>query len=246
MENAIIPIEGGKSLVGAEAKREVDAIIQKASYSASRLMDIVEKCNMSKNISGKKYLEVEGWQMIAEFVNVRHPVEWVRPWKDDDGKLIGYEARVSLINADGVQIGAGESSCGFDAFPCRGKQGSEQHKAAKSAAQTWATSRAIRNQFSYVAKMAGYEPMPAEELDDAQPLPAQQAKPAPIHYKQALNDALKAYCGDSKKASNFLFELTKEWPEGGIRFVSSLTEVQAKELYEHFEREYLQAAPEAK
>lgn len=74
----------------------------------------------------------------------------------------------------------------------------------------------------------------------------EEAKPMPINYKQALADALKNYCGDSKKASNFLFELTKESPLAGVRFVSSLTEVQAKEIHERFEREYLQAAPEAR
>lgn len=148
-----------------DRKEETDLIIQQATYWAKSLMDIVEKCGMSKNLGGKKYLEVEGWLMIGEFAHVRAVVEWVREWKDTDESILkGYEARVQLFNDADQVVGAGESSCGLDAFPCRGKQGTEKDKAAKSAAQTWATSRALRNKFSYVAKIAGYQAVPAEEM----------------------------------------------------------------------------------
>lgn len=146
-----------------DRKQQADEIIEMSSHWATRLMEVVDRCGLSKTMSGKKYLEVEGWLLISEFAHVRPVIEWVRPWMDE-GKLFGYEARCQLINDDGQVIGAGESSCGLDAFPCRGKQGSEKDKAAKSAAQTWAISRALRNKFSYVAKIAGYQAVPAEEM----------------------------------------------------------------------------------
>lgn len=167
-----------------DRKQETDLIIQQATYWAKSLMDIVEKCGMSKNLGGKKYLEVEGWLMISEFAHVKAVVEWVREWKDTDESILkGYEARVQLFNDAGEIVGAGESSCGLDAFPCRGKQGTEKDKAAKSAAQTWATSRALRNKFSYVAKMAGYQAVPAEEMsrDDTQEMP---------HFRQAPREPI--------------------------------------------------------
>lgn len=148
----------------AEYHAETDLTIERATYWAKSLMKVVDSCGLAKSMGGKKYLEVEGWQMIAEFAHVKPIIEWVRPWKSDDGELIGYEARCRLVNDAGEEIGAGESSCGMDAFPCRGKSGSEKDKAAKSAAQTWAISRALRNKFSFVARIAGYQPVPAEEM----------------------------------------------------------------------------------
>jgi hypothetical protein len=147
-----------------ERKAQTDQTIEIATHWAKRLIETVERCGMATKMGGKTYLEAEAWQMIAEFAHVTPVVEWVRPWKDDNEALIGYEARVKLVNAEGQEIGAGESSCGLDAFPCRGKQGTEKDKAAKASAQTWAISRALRNKFSFVAKLAGYQAVPAEEM----------------------------------------------------------------------------------
>lgn len=144
-------------------KRKTDLLVELAKHWAARLMDIVEKCDMRTVIGEKKYLEVEGWQLIGEFANVRDVIEWTRPWIVDN-ELKGYEARCNIINEVGEIITSGESSCGFDAFPCRGKEGSEKDKAARSAAQTWSISRAYRNRYGYVAKLAGYEAVPAEEI----------------------------------------------------------------------------------
>lgn len=147
-----------------ERKREADTQVEIAGYWATKLMDIVEKCHMSTAIGEKKYLEVEGWQMIGEFAGAKPVIEWTRPWISPVGEHIGYEARVLIQDRDGNTVTSGESSCGFDAFPCRGKEGSEKDKAARSAAQTWAISRAYRNKYGYVAKLAGYEAVPAEEM----------------------------------------------------------------------------------
>jgi hypothetical protein len=147
-----------------ERMRQTDLTIETATYWAKQLMKVVEQAGLSKTMSGKKYLEVEGWLIIAEVAHVRAIIEWVHAWKGADGEVIGYEARAVLHNDVGEVIGAGESSCGFDAFPCKGKKGSEVDKAAKSAAQTWAISRALRNKFSFVAKLGGYQAVPAEEM----------------------------------------------------------------------------------
>jgi len=174
MESTAVAIREDHSLPITldERKKQTDLTIDTATYWAGRLMDIVKKCGMSKEVGGKKYLQVEGWLMIAEFANVKAVPEWVRPWRDEENKLIGYEARVQLLNSEGLVIGAGESSCGLDAYPCQSKKGSEKDKAAKSAAQTWAISRALRNKFSYVALMGGFQSVPAEEMgndDKARP-----------------------------------------------------------------------------
>jgi len=82
--------------------------------------------------------------------------------------VVAYEAKVDLWR-DGQKIGSAIMSCGLDEFPCRGKTGWAKHKAAKSAAQTWAASKAYRMNFAYIAVLAGYEPTPAEEVIEQQP-----------------------------------------------------------------------------
>ena len=228
-----------------EAKKQTDLIIARATHWASSLMSVVEKCGMSKGMNGKKYLEVEAWQMIGEFAHVTPLVEWVRPWHDADGTLLGYEARVKLINDAGQDVGAGESSCGLDAFPCRGKKGSEIDKAAKSAAQTWATSRALRNKFAYVAKLGGYEAVPYEEMADLErrvsspaPTPTQAPKPR-RSAKAALGEALRAHCGkDMARFSKILEELTNKTT------ITALSEAEADAAYKRFEMAYLNVGPD--
>jgi hypothetical protein len=147
-----------------ERMRQTDLTIETATYWAKQLVKVVREAKLSRPIGNKEYLEVEGWLLISEFAHVRAVIEWVRPWKEND-EVIGYEARCVLKNDAGDEVGAGESSCGFDAFPCQSKKGSEKDKAAKSAAQTWAISRALRNKFSFVAKLGGYQAVPAEEMN---------------------------------------------------------------------------------
>lgn len=229
-----------------EAKQQTDLIIQQATYWASSLMSVVEKCGMAKNVAGKKYLQVEAWLMIGEFAHVTPVIEWVKEWKGDNAELIGYEARAQLQNEAGQIIGSGESSCGFDAFPCRGKQGSEKDKAAKSAAQTWAISRALRNKFGYVAKLGGYEAVPYEEMINT-PDPAKQSASGPNSNrsarksaKAALGVAILAYADNDKgKASKVLEELT------GKVSLTAVTEAEAEPALRRFEMDYLQTGPDA-
>lgn len=236
-----------------EAKQQTDLIIQQATYWASSLMSVVEKCGMAKNVAGKKYLQVEAWLMIGEFAHVTPVIEWVKPWEGGEDGIIGYEARAQLQNEAGQIIGAGESSCGFDAFPCRGKSGSEKDKAAKSAAQTWAISRALRNKFGYVAKLGGYEAVPYEEMADTlhrakdapqstnaeKPKETYPAKPNPAKSaKAALYDALLAHTNENKAdAKKILVSLT------GKQTLSDLTEQQASVALEKFHKEYPPGPP---
>jgi len=143
-------------------------IVEIASEQARVLMDIVEKQKLYEEIKEKKYLYVEGWQTIGAFTRTNALTDWVNPIAGHDGETTGYEAKVCLFR-DGQIISAAVMSCGFDDFPCRGKEGSAKHKAAKSAAQTWAESKAYRMKYGYIAKLAGYEATPAEEMVSRSP-----------------------------------------------------------------------------
>lgn len=137
-------------------------IIDLATEQANVLMDIVEKQKLYIQIEKKNYLYAEAWETIGAFNRTHAITRSVRPI-ERDGVLVAYEAQVELVK-DGQVIGGAIMSCGLDEFPCRGKEGEAKHKAAKSAAQTWATSKAYRMNFSYVAVLAGFQPTPAEEM----------------------------------------------------------------------------------
>jgi hypothetical protein len=85
-----------------ERKAATDLTIDTAAYWAKKLMELVEKCGLSRSMGGKKYLEVEGWLVIAEFAHTRAIIEWTREWKDSNTlELLGYEARCKLENEAG-------------------------------------------------------------------------------------------------------------------------------------------------
>ena len=129
---------------------------------ASCLMDVVEQKRLYQNIQGKKYLLAEAWEIILSFAHTGSIPEWVRE-VHEDGVIVGYEAKM-LLTKNGETVGGAIMSCGLDEFPCRGKEGQAKAKAAKSAAQTWAMSKAARLKYSLVPILAGYEPTPAEEM----------------------------------------------------------------------------------
>jgi hypothetical protein len=242
----------------AERKAATDLTIDTAAHWAKRLMELVERCGLSRSMGGKKYLEVEGWLVISEFAHTRAIIEWTREWKDSNtGELLGYEARCKLENEIGEIIGAGESSCGLDAFPCKGKQGSEKDKAARSAAQTWAISRALRNKFSFVAKIAGYQAVPAEEMyTHSEPPEAPNGPRSPESRqtsqltpkvaarssqtaKTALGEAILEYCNQDKKGASEVLQAVS-----GKTTLRDLTEQQAGVAMDKFRRDYLDKIPE--
>lgn len=161
-------------------------IVTKGVSQATVLRDIVEKQKIFTEIAGKKYLEVEAWEIIGAFYNVNACTDYVNPIKDDKENIVGYEAQVSLYK-EGRIVGSAIMSCGLDEFPCQGKEGSAKHKAARSAAQTWAESKAYRMNFSWVVKLAGFEPVPAEEVMQAPPKAIAKGKPS----KQQPADDIK-------------------------------------------------------
>ena len=140
-----------------------DDVVQNASHQSKLLMKIVDQTKCYQVISGKKYLQVEAWETIGAFNRVHAVTEWTHPI-EREGRTVGYDAKVNLVNADGVIVGSAIMPCYFTENACKGKEGDAKDKASKSAAQTFATSKAYRMNYSYVAILAGYQPVPAEEM----------------------------------------------------------------------------------
>jgi hypothetical protein len=143
-------------------ERTAFEVVDVASNQAKLLMDIVEKTKCYQTISGKKYLQVEAWETIGAFnrthAETRDITAIIR-----DNDTVGYNAHVQLWK-DGIVVGGAVMPCFFTENACKGKEDDAKHKACMSAAQTFATSKAYRMNFSYVAILAGYAPTPAEEM----------------------------------------------------------------------------------
>jgi len=137
-------------------------VVANATIQAKLLMDIVEKTHCFQLIAKKKYLQVEAWETIGAFNQTHAVTESIRPILKEN-EIIGYEADVKLWKGDMI-VGGATMPCFFTENACKGKEGDAKHKASMSAAQTFATSKAYRMNYSYVAILAGYEPTPAEEI----------------------------------------------------------------------------------
>ena len=143
-------------------------VLAAAKEQAEALMELVSQKHLSTRMGKGEHLHAEAWITIAAFNSIVAKTKWVKPEHDRDGAITGYEAEVELIHYPTGEIRGGAiMSCGLDAFPCQSKRGTEKDKAAKSAAQTWAAAKAIRMTLSYVPVLAGYSPVPYEEMRDS-------------------------------------------------------------------------------
>jgi hypothetical protein len=135
-----------------------EALIAFASRLATVLADVVKRQHLYQTIGGRMYPTVEAWSTIARMDGVVAR-EASTPVRRDDGS---YEAWVELVRLrDGFIVGGGSAICGMpDDRPWA--QRSEFNR--RSMAVTRATSRAMRQQYSWIMALAGYEPTPAEEM----------------------------------------------------------------------------------
>jgi hypothetical protein len=164
---------------------EPEEVVEVARRQADVLIKLVEDRGLFLEIEGKRYLFAEAWETIGAFNQVSANTVWVKAVLGDGGETVGYDALVNLISTvDGSVRGSGIMRCGLDDFPCRGRQGTAQHKAAMSAAQTWALSKAYRMNFSFVVVLAGFQATPADEMAGTPPSQAviqQEGTMCPLH-----------------------------------------------------------------
>jgi len=209
----MVVAQPGQSLV-AQAD-DPSAMVAVASRLASALNDIVERQLLYATIQGKKYPQVEAWMTIARLDNVVAR-EVQPPIRHEDGR---YEAFAELVRlSDGMVIGASSALCGT---PDDKPWGARPEPARRSMAQTRATSRAFRQQYSWIMALAGYEPTPAEEMprdDDS------TQRPAGVSSSTSAGAHLigKAKAGDG----NGMDLLLRQDPEDGHSIGFKLMEVE--------------------
>ncbi len=161
-ERALVPVP--PQVMGLARTREPEEIVALATRMATALKDIVDRQRLFAVISGKRFPTVEAWMTVARFDNV--VAREISVARQPDGS---YEAWVELVRlSDDTVIGRASAICGMeDDRPwC-----SRAEYARRSMAVTRATSRAFRQQYSWIMALAGYEVTPAEEMregDDEQ------------------------------------------------------------------------------
>lgn len=155
---SLVVAQPGQALV-ARPDGAAGDMIARATELATALKDVVERQNLYSVISGKKFPKVEAWMTIGRMDNVVAR-EAEAPIRHDDDS---FEAFVELVRlSDGMVIGRASALCGTsDDKPWN----TRALPARRAMAVTRATSRAFRQQYSWVMALAGYEPTPAEEMD---------------------------------------------------------------------------------
>jgi hypothetical protein len=113
---------------------------------------------------GKKFLTYEAWILIAKFNNCHVELEGDLIEVQENSKTVAWGAYVGVYDAAGFRKSRAYMECSMDGFPTKGKQGRDKVKAAQSAAQTWAASKACRMAFSFVAVLAGAAATTADEM----------------------------------------------------------------------------------
>ncbi len=135
---------------------EPEAQIAFASKIATSLKAVIDKQNLFHTIQGKRYVKVEGWELLGTFLGIlprEHSVA-----EHEDGS---FTARVELVRAnDGTVIGGASALCGVDE---KRWSGADRY-ARRSMAVTRAIGKAYRSSFSWIISLAGYSPTPFEEM----------------------------------------------------------------------------------
>jgi len=143
-------------------------VISQAVKVADALKAVVQSKGLVKKIQGREFIEVAGWQTLGAMTRVTPFCEWTRETSD------GWEARVVIRNAQGMDIGAAEAQCTRSEKTWNNRDG----YALRSMAQTRATSKALRSVLGFIVVLAGYKDTPAEEIPEDEPRAKQTAPPA--------------------------------------------------------------------
>ena len=168
-----VPIEpelpASATLYGSD---DPEVVVEKATALATALKGVIVAQGLTSKISGKEYVLVEGWTLLGTMLGVFPVCSWTRPMED------GWEARVEARTLSGAIVGAAEAQCRRSET----NWSVREDFALRSMAQTRATAKALRLPLGYVAKLAGYESTPAEEMvtEHAAAPAARPSAPAPL------------------------------------------------------------------
>lgn len=127
--------------------------ISVATEVATTLNEVIQTQGLAVNIQGNNYITAEGWNCLGTMLGTYAQTECVEPIKNPNG----YKARVSIKQGENV-LATAEAIATFGGFQ-------KTPQAVYSMAQTRAMGKAYRMCFSWIVKLAGFQPTPAEEME---------------------------------------------------------------------------------
>lgn len=148
--------EEKKEIVTAERapSEALPEVIRNAVNYSTILKDIIERQQLYVKIKDRKYVKIEGWQVLAAMLKCHAIVKSVREIKN------GWEAEAEVYNMEGKLLSRAIARCTRDEKNWKDRD----DYAILSMAQTRACAKAYRLAFAWILGLAGYEPLPAEEV----------------------------------------------------------------------------------
>jgi len=219
-EDGLINVEVNLALSGDPIQK-----LKQGKQAAAALMTVANPIP----INGKNYLRFEDWQTIASFFGVI--VGTSDPQYVDIDGLPGYKAQATVRKvADGLVISSASAYCLRE-----GIWKDRENYALASMAQTRAGAKALRNAFSWVVSLAGYETTPFDEMPGTttkspEPsVPAESSEPtASVKQMDYILDlAINKYGDDAYERIN-----EHTWYEYG-KSGKEITKKEASELIEY-------------
>jgi len=172
----VIPITGGKG--------EILFDVTKGIAFATELAKFIKKQKLTVKIRNSDYVKVEGWQFAGmNYGVIAIPTTPIK-LETEKPDVVKYGCGVDLIRiSTGDKVGYGYGICS-NAEPSKR---TFQEYAIASMAQTRGVAKAYRNMLAWLIKAAGFEPTPAEEMEEI--LDAKETEAVKKAMKQAEDEA---------------------------------------------------------
>lgn len=138
--------------------------LARAKVLGKELANFAKQNDLSVEIAGKQYMQVEGWQFIGTQLGLTDVIKNCFRITEAEQLVEGeikYRADAEIINQHGTVISRGIAY----ASNKEKKKVTFEEYAVASMAQTRAIGKAYRNFLAWIIKMAGYEATPYEEID---------------------------------------------------------------------------------
>jgi len=221
---ALIPVVAPPELPHALAiQRAPEVVLEEARRAAAALADVLSKKPKKVIIDGKQYLQFEDWQTLGRFYGVTAAARTTE--HVEFGDTVGFAATADallVVNGQTVKISSAEAMCLNDEWKWQDKPLYQ----LKSMAQTRACAKVLRNVLAWIVVLAGYQPTPAEEMDNEEK-PAAVAPPKRKSERAAASPDPAA--PDTRKISdaqhNRLWAIARE---------STVLKTEVRELVQHF------------
>lgn len=137
---------------------DASATVAHATEIAAILAPALKAQKLTTNIQGKEYVMVEGWTLLAQMMGHTVGTSGTEPVTMGDDT--GFVSHAIVHDQHGNVVGSADGYC----MRSEGSWRSRPAYALAAMAQTRATSRALRQRFGYVVRLAGYEATPSEEM----------------------------------------------------------------------------------